>query len=117
MLSFRFRMEFAPHVLDEAVGVLRSLVGPVRAEPGCTATGLLRDMDDGSAVTFVEEWRDAESMRHHLHETSFRRILAIMELACGAPIVQIDHVASRRGFELVEQILSQPSSGYNMNGN
>jgi quinol monooxygenase YgiN len=100
-------MEFAPRALDEAVGALRSLVGPVRAEPGCSATRLLRDMDDASAVTFVEEWRDKESMQRHLSAATFRTILAVMELAAGEPIVEIDDIASRRGLDLVDAMLNQ----------
>lgn len=33
------------------------------------------------------------------------RILAVIELAAGPPAVEIDDVTSRRGFELVEEIL------------
>jgi quinol monooxygenase YgiN len=104
-------MEFAPHTVDEAASALRSLVGPVRAEPGCSATRLLRDMDDGSVITFVGEWRDAESLNLHLREATFRRILAVMELARGAPIVEIDDVIARHGFELVEQVLGEIKGG------
>jgi len=111
VLSFRLRMEFSPQAFDEAAGVLRSLVGSVRAEPGCSATRLLRDMDDGAALTYVEEWRDRENFELHLRSAAFRRILAVIELAAGAPIVEIDHVPARRGFDLVEEILDRPAVG------
>jgi len=94
-----------PHSLDEATQVLRSLVGPVRAEPGCCATRLLRDLDDPGAVTFVEEWRSRENLQRHLGSPAFRKILAVMELAARAPMVEIDEVSSRRGFDLVEELL------------
>jgi hypothetical protein len=53
----------------------------------------------------VEEWRTAEDFERHLRTTAFRQILAVIELAAGPPVVEIDDVASRRGFELVEEIL------------
>ena len=111
MLRFRLRMEFTLQAWDEAIGVLRSLVGPVRAEPGCSATGLLRDADDSSALTWVEEWRSGEDFEGHLRAMTFRRILAVMELAAGAPVVEIDDVASRRGFDLVAEILGRGEVG------
>ena len=107
MLTFRLHMEFTPQTRDEAGAVLRSLVGPVRSEPGCSATRLLRDTEDGCGLTWVEEWRSVEDFERHLRETAFRRILAVIELATRPPAVEIDDVASRRGFELVEEILGQ----------
>jgi quinol monooxygenase YgiN len=97
-------MEFEPQAVVEAVHALRSLVGPVRAEPGCSATQLMRDVDDGNILTFVEEWRDRGDFEQHLRAITFRRLLAVMEFAAGAPTVQIDEVSSRRGFDLVEEI-------------
>ena len=105
MLTFRLHMEFTPQTCDEAAAVLRSLVGPVRSETGCNATRLLRDTEDGCKLTWVEEWRSVEDFERHLRETVFRRILAVIELAAAPPVVEIDDVTSRRGFELVEEIL------------
>ena len=107
MLTFRLQMEFTPQTCDEAAGVLRSLVGPVRSEPGCSATRLLRDTEDGCGLTWVEEWRSVEDFERHLRAPAFRRILAVIELAARPPAVEIDDVASRRGFELVEEILGR----------
>jgi len=105
MLTFKLHMEFTPQTCDEAAGVLRSLVGPVRAEAGCSATRLMKDTEDGCGLTWAEEWRGVEDFEHHLRGAAFRRILAVIELADRPPVVEIDDVASRRGFELVEEIL------------
>jgi len=91
-------MTFSPQTFDEAAATLRSLVGPVRAEPGCRATRLM-------SVTWVEEWRDLDAFERHLQGPAFRQIVAVIELAAGPPAVEIDDVSSRRGFELVEEIL------------
>lgn len=114
MLALRLHMEFASGTCDEAAAVLRSLVGPVRSEPGCTQTRLLRDTGDLCAMTWVEEWHSIEDFERHLRSAAFRRILAVIELAVSRPVVEIDEVASRRGFELVEEILGiapEASSG------
>jgi quinol monooxygenase YgiN len=100
-------MEFAPESRDEAVSVLRSLLGPVRAEPGCCATRLLKDVDVDNALTWVEEWRSGDDFERHFRAATFRSILAVMELASARPEVQIDEVASRRGFEFVEENLGR----------
>ena len=105
MLTFRLHMEFAQQTCDEAAAVLRTLVGSVRSEPGCSETRLMRDTEDGYKLTWVEEWRSVEDFERRLRATVFRRILAVIELAAGPPAVEIDDVTSRRGFELVEEIL------------
>lgn len=107
MLRLRMRMEFVPESFEEAAGVLRSLAGPVRSEPGCSATRLVRDADTNEALTWVEEWRSVEAFEQHLRAGSFRRILAVMDLASRTPQVEIDQVSSRRGFDLVEDILGR----------
>jgi len=104
-------MEFTQQTCDEAAAVLRTLVGPVRAEPGCSATRLLRDTEDGCGLTWVEEWRSVEDFERHLRQAAFRQILAVIELSAGPPLVEIDDVTSRRGFELVEEILGLTTPG------
>jgi quinol monooxygenase YgiN len=110
MLSIRLHMEFTPQTCDEATVVLRSLVGPVRSESGCTSTRLQRDTGEGCGLTWVEEWRSVEDFERHLRATAFRRILAVIEMAAEPPAVEIDDVTSRRGFELVEEILGLTSA-------
>ena len=110
MLTLRLHMEFTPQTCDEAAAALRSLVGPVRSEVGCSATRLLHDTEDRCAMTWVEEWRCVEDFGHHLRSAAFRRILAVIELAARPPVVEIDDVSSRRGFELVEEILGRNAS-------
>lgn len=105
MLTFRLHMEFSHEAQDEAASVLRSLVGPVRSEPGCNATRLLKCTGNDHGLTWVEEWRTEEDFERHLRAPAFRQILAVIELAKAPPVVEIDEVASRRGFELVEEIL------------
>ena len=110
MLTLRLHMEFSPGVCDEAASVLRSLVGPVRAESGCRATRLLLDTGLTCGLTWVEEWADVGDFEHHLRAPTFRRILAVIELAAGPPEVEIDDVNSRRGFELIEELLGAVST-------
>lgn len=108
MLSLRVHMEFETSRCDEAVASLRSLIGPVRAEPDCRSTRILRGDEEACGLIWVEEWRSLEGFEQHLQGASFRRVLAVMDMACSPPVVEIDEVASRRGFELVEEILGRP---------
>lgn len=105
MLTLRIHMEFTQQTIEEAAVVLRTLIGPVRSEAGCSATRLSLNADNARQLTWVEEWRGREDFERHLRDTDFRQILAVIELAAGPPVVEIDDVVSRQGFELIEEIL------------
>jgi hypothetical protein len=57
---------------------------------------------------WVAEWGGIEDFAKHLRGPTFRQILAVIEMASAAPIVEIDDVNSRRGFDLIEEILGPP---------
>ncbi len=105
MLRFRLHMQFTPQAYEEVSSVLRSLVGPVRAEQGCVATRIQKDSERGCEINWVEEWCSIEDFERHLRSGAFRQILAVIEMAAVRPVVEIDDVSSRRGFDLVEEIL------------
>ena len=107
MLTFRLRMWFTPQSGDEAAATLRSLVGPVRSEPGCSATRINQGVGESSDIEWASEWRSIDDFERHLRAPAFRQILAVIEMAKGPPDVEIDDVNSRRGFELIEEILGR----------
>lgn len=109
MLTLRLHLEFTRESHDEAMAVLRALLGPVRAEPGCVGTRLCKGAGDSHDVTWVEDWRGTDDFEDHLRGTAFRKILAVIEMASAPPVVEIDEVTSRRGFDLVEEILGSSS--------
>jgi hypothetical protein len=59
---------------------------------------------------WIAEWRGLGDFEKHLRGPTFRQILAVIEMAKTAPTVEIDDVNSRRGFELVEEILGPSPS-------
>lgn len=50
---------------EELLEVLRALVEPTRAEPGCHTYELWRSRGDPAELTFVEEWESAEALAAH----------------------------------------------------
>jgi len=104
MITSTVRMVFDDKTRGEALRVLRGLVGPVRAHPGCLATRLMRDVGDEHVTTWVAQWREREDHERHVRSDAFRRLLAVMDLAAEPPIFEV-HEGQRRGFELVEELL------------
>ncbi len=49
----------------ELLAVLTALIEPTRAEPGCRLYELWRNRQDGTELTFVEEWSSDEALAAH----------------------------------------------------
>ncbi|PWB78898.1 MAG: hypothetical protein C3F15_00645 [Holophagae bacterium] len=56
-------------------------------------------------MTFADEWHDRENLHRQLRTVYFRMILVVGDIAAAAPLVEIDEIVTRRGFELVEKSL------------
>jgi len=100
-------MAFDERTREQALRVLRSLLGPVRSHPGCLATRLMRDVGDERVVTWMEQWRDRGAYERHVRSEAFRRLLAVMDLATESPLIEVDELSRRRGFEIVEELLGE----------
>jgi quinol monooxygenase YgiN len=105
MITCTLRMAFAAELREDALLVLRSLVGPVRAQPGCTQTLLMRDEQDDATVTWVSRWDDRADLDRHLRSDHFRRILAVMELAVERPDIVFECSSDLRGLDLIHEVL------------
>ena len=109
MITSTLRMVFTGPARDEALQVLRTLWGPVRSHPGCLATRLMRDEQDERVLTWVENWQTREDHERHVRSDTFRRLLAVMDLAAESPVLEVDDVRRRQGFEVIAQLLGAAS--------
>ncbi len=84
---------------EELVRVANDVVTASRMDPGCIGYRFYRDMEDGDAYLFVEEWESLEALRAHFataHIATFMK--AIPAAIVGAPDVQFHEVS--RTFDL-----------------
>jgi quinol monooxygenase YgiN len=87
----------------DAIEVLRSVQGPVRAQPGCEACDIYFEQGPDSAILFIERWDSEEALETHLRSDSYRRILGAIELSGTRPDIRFEHVSSSEGLELIER--------------
>ena len=98
-------MSFDPKSRDEALHVLRSLKGPVRSQPGCTRTLLMRDICDDRVLTWISRWESREALDRHIRSRHFRRILAVMEIGAEPPDIEFESPNERWGLDLISDVL------------
>jgi quinol monooxygenase YgiN len=89
---------------DAVIEVLRSVQGPVRAQPGCAACDVFEEQGPEYSVVLLERWESDEALTAHLQSESYRRILGAVELAGSQPDIRFERVSATEGLELVERV-------------
>lgn len=92
-----------PNRRADVLEILRSIQGPVLAQPGCLACDVLEDQGEGQAIVLVERFDSDLALETHLRSDTYRRILGAVELSEHAPDVRFERVLASEGFELVER--------------
>ena len=87
----------------DVLEVLRSVQGPVRAQPGCIACDIYEEVGLEPAILFIERWDSGAALETHLRSETYRRILAAIELSGLQPDVRFEHVSATDGMELIER--------------
>jgi quinol monooxygenase YgiN len=88
----------------DVLEVLRSVQGPVRAQPGCAACDIYEEQGPEPAVVFVERWETDAALEAHLRSDMYRRILGAIELSSDKPEIRFEHVSASQGMELIERL-------------
>jgi quinol monooxygenase YgiN len=87
--------------MTEALHVLMSMT---RTEPGCLACSVSADVADKGVIRYSEEWQSEEALKRQFVSDRFRSLVALMEDASEAPVVEFILPGGNRGFEYVEEV-------------
>ena len=90
----------------EVLEILRSVQGPVLAQPGSAECRIYEEQGPEAAVVLLERWESQAALETHLRSETYRRILGAIELSGGPPEVCFDHVCNSEGMELIERLRS-----------
>jgi quinol monooxygenase YgiN len=88
----------------EVLEVLRSVQGPILAQPGCSACQIYNEEGQEPAILLVGRWESQDTLENHIRSEAYRRILGAIELAGGPPEVSFHAVSATEGMELVERL-------------
>jgi quinol monooxygenase YgiN len=105
MIAVTLRLVARPEARDELLHRVRSdMLGPTRAEPGCVSYRFYQDVENPNAFSFVELWRDYESLDGHFRSDHVGAFLGrLPDLVAEAPVARFDRIAETRGAEAIEQ--------------
>jgi quinol monooxygenase YgiN len=91
----------APVKRPEVLGALRSLMNPMRVEPGFLDCRLYEDVNAEGVFTLVEEWATPDDFKRHLRTKAYRLMMMIMELSAVPPEVRFHDVSRTMGMEAI----------------
>lgn len=88
----------------EAARLVRSLLGPTSAEPGCIHCGSYRDFQNESVLCYVEDWETEEDLQRHIRSQDYRKFLALMDLSAEPPDLRFQRVSETVGMAYLTQV-------------
>ena len=109
MIVGTLRILPSPDRHGEVLEILRSIQGPVLAQPGCVACHVYEEHGPDDAIALVERWESEAALAAHICSKAYQHILSAIELSCGPPEVCFDFVSASEGMELIERSLSRRS--------
>ena len=91
---------------EEALKILRLLMGPTQVQPGCLACEVFQQEPTQKPlqVYFLEKWETQDHLERHIRSEAFRKVLAVMDLGCEPPEIEFDTVSQTRGMELIQAL-------------
>lgn len=92
-----------PNRRAEVLAILRTIQGPLQAQPGCLDCQILEEKGPEEAVVLLERWESQAALEAHLRSDAYRRLLGAIELSRSPPEIRFDHVAASDGLNLIER--------------
>ena len=93
-----------PRRVREMVQALRSLMLPLKAEPGFVSCRLYREVDGANTICYLEEWHSLEDLDRQIRSSHYTGLLALMEEAAEPPDLRLSWVTDVKGLEYLEEI-------------
>jgi quinol monooxygenase YgiN len=90
----------------EFTKAFESLVRPLQQQPGCLSCQLSQAWPKQNGLYIEARWESREYLIQYLRSQTYKRLLLLIELSAGPPIVEFFNVLEIRGLDLVEQVRS-----------
>ena len=88
----------------EALRIVRSLLGPVSAAPGCLSCGSYTDAQNENVLCYVEDWETEQDLQRHILSDDYRKFLALVDLSSQPPELKFHKVSETFGMEYLSRV-------------
>ena len=91
---------------EEALRIVRSLLGPTSAAPGCANCGFYTDAQNENTLCYVEDWETEEDLQRHIRSDDYRKFLTLIDLSSEPPDLKFQRVSETFGIEYLSRVRS-----------
>ena len=88
----------------EVLEILRSVLGPTEAQPGCRSCHIYEEDGPNHATVFCGQWESEAALQEHICSELYLLVLVACELADRPPEFCFHHVSRTQGIELVHKL-------------
>ena len=92
----------------QLLAILRSVQGPIQAQPHCQSCRIYEEDGFEDAVLYVERWDSESEFERHVSSELYMRILAAVEFSHKPPEIVFDYVSATRAMDLIESLRHKP---------
>jgi quinol monooxygenase YgiN len=78
--------------------------GPTSVESGCTSCRILQESSDPQAFCYLAYWNTQDDLLRHIRTEHYKRLLILMDLGTGPPLVEFHTVTETKGLDFIEHI-------------
>ena len=101
MIQVILRLNVPGRRWEEALSLLRPMLNPTRAQPGCLHFDVLQDVEVSGVLCVLQEWDTQEHLYRHLRSEAYRNILAAMDVAADAPEIEFRSLEILGGMDTI----------------
>ncbi len=89
---------------EESLRIVRGLLGPTSATPGCVHCGFYTDAQDENVLCYVEDWETEKDLQSHILSDDYRKFLALIDLSSEPPDLKFHRVSETFGMEYLNRV-------------
>ena len=89
---------------EELRRALVAWAGPTSVESGCISCRILQESNDLQAFCYLAYWNTQDDLVRHIRTEHYKRLLVLMDLGTGPPLVEFHTVADTKGLDLIEHV-------------
>ena len=101
MIIVRITMHALPEKQKEVMQTLLSMIESTGKERGCLSHHVLRDIEDETGFSLIDEWETREDLDQHIRSAKFGVLLGTKSLLCEPLKIQIFTVSDSERIEAV----------------
>ena len=104
MVISTLRIVASPRRCPEVQEILRSILGPTEAQPGCLSCHIYEEDGPDQATVLCGHWKTSAALREHILSDLYLRVLAACEFSTQPPEFCFHHVSRTQGIDLVHKL-------------